>query len=524
MTKQKWLCLLIAAVWLMTGPAGPAAAQEPIPTDTATALPTETPTTPPTETATATPTETSTLTPTATASPTATVTPLPCPADSWEPNNNLGSGPALLNNQALSNALLTPLGDLDFFLLWGKSDRLYQVTTATGQGVDTRLRVYDPGGVLVAENDDYTPGNPASRVIFQALAEGWYAIGVDSPTPLDWGCKSYNLVALDVAPTPTATPTSTPTPWPTTTPKPPAPPGPAPTATPQPTDIPAEKAGDAYEPNYDPAHAAVIGVGQTLALNFNPVPPGSGPDNDFFRFSVKPGQRLRIETTNLAPGVDTNIILSLENGQVIAGNDDCQPGVRQSCLEWSPDYSGVVYLLIGPVGLVPDAATAGARAYSLTLKDLNLETPTPPASGYGQPAPWPVTPVSPTPTVTPGPTATPTALVQVRSFSLAPATATPKPLQSLSLAVTIYYDENNNQAPDASEGVVGAEVRALDSSTNQILGQTFTDGYGHATLTVAAIGEVRLSVPYLSYNQTVRPPGKELSLRLTPLQLPSLIP
>lgn len=518
MTKLKWLGLLITmALWMMNS-LGPAAAQEPAPTDTPAATPTETATATPTETATATPTETATL------PPTATVTPTPCPADPWEPNNTPGSGPALLNNQALGSGLLTPLDDLDFFLLWAKSGRLYQLTTATSQGVDTRLRVYDPNGTLVAENDDYIAGNPASRIIFQAAVEGWFAVSVDSATPLDWGCKTYNLVALDVAPTPTPTSTSTPTSTPTATPKPPATPGPAPTNTPQPTDVPAEKAGDAYEPNYDPAHAAVIGVGQTLTLNFNPVPPGGGTDNDFFRFSVKPGQRLRIETTNLAAGVDTNIILSLDNGQVIAGNDDCQPGGRQSCLEWTPDFSGVVYLLVGPVGLVPDAATAGARAYSLTIKDLNLETPAPASGGYGQPAPWPVTPVPPTPTVTAGPTATPTALVQVRSFSLAPPTATPKPLQSLSLAVTIYYDENNNQAPDASEGVVGAEVRALDSSTNQILGQTFTDGYGHATLTVAAIGEVRLSVPYLSYNQAVRPPGKELILRLTPLQLPSLIP
>jgi hypothetical protein len=43
-------------------------------------------------------------------------------------------------------------------------------------------------------------------------------------------------------------------------------------------------------------------------------------------------------------------------------------------------------------------------------------------------------------------------------------------------------------------------------------------------LSVAAPDEVRISVPYLGYNQAVRPPGKALSIRLVPMRLPSLIP
>jgi hypothetical protein len=115
-------------------------------------------------------------------------------------------------------------------------------------------------------------------------------------------------------------------------------------------------------------------------------------------------------------------------------------------------------------------------------------------------------------------------LVQVQSFSLAPPTGTPRPLQSVTLDVTIYYDANNNQAPDGEEGVTGIDVRALDGTSNQVLGQAFTDAYGHARLTVATADQVRLSVPYLGYNQAVRPPGKELVIRLAALQLPSLIP
>src|SRR5690606_13859225 len=119
-------------------------------------------------------------------------------------------------------------------------------------------------------------------------------------------------------------------------------------------------------------------------------------------------------------------------------NDDCTEGERRSCLEWTADYNGIVYLLVGPVGLVPDPNVPGASAYSLAIINLDMVTPTPavgsPGSpGYGQAAPWPVTPVPPTETATPTPSATPTVAVHVRSFSLVPPTITPKPLQSVTL-------------------------------------------------------------------------------------------
>jgi hypothetical protein len=154
---------------------------------------------------------------------------------------------------------------------------------------------------------------------------------------------------------------------------------------------------------------------------------------------------------------------------------------------------------------------------------------------YGEALPWAVTPLPPTPTPQPDEVgdgsaegeqgeAAPTSVVSVRSYSLAPPTATPLPLEAMTVQITVYYDENNNRAPDTNEGVAGLSVRALDGTTNQVLGQTFTDSYGHAVLAVSAPGEVRLSVPYLSYNQLIKPPGKELFVRLTPLRLPSLIP
>lgn len=433
----------------------------------------------------------------------------------------------------MNDLTLFPRGDADFFSLWGKAGKYYQVTTTTTGGVDTRVRVFDPTGAIVAENDDYTPGNPASRATFMAPGEGWFAVAVDSRAPTDWGCRKYSVTVIDVSP-PTPTPTATPG-------TPPTPTRPA-TPTPPPTAIPGEAMYDAYEPNAEFGTAANIGVGQTLNLNFNPYPAGSsGVDNDFFRLYVKAGDHLRIETASLAEGLDTNLILYRGDSLApLLGNDDCQPGERRSCLEWSPDYTGLAYLLAGPVGTIPEAVAAGSRAYTLVVSNLAGQALTPEAAGsqaitaaYGQPLPWAVTPVPPTPAGLLGGTpdwpggaspATPTAVVGVRTYSLTPPTPTPLPRQGVTVQLTIYYDENDNRGPDPNEGIAGLSIRALDSVSNQAIAQTFTDAYGHATLAVAAAGEVRLSVPYLGYNQAIQPPGKQLFVRLSPMRLPSLIP
>jgi hypothetical protein len=484
------------------------------------------------------------LWPTDTPTPTPTWSATPACADGWEPNQQPGSGAVLVIDQAISSLTLYPEGDVDFFLLWGKGGRYYRVTTATGDGLDTRIQIFDPVGDLVAENDDFEPGNPAGQVKFQAPGEGWFAVKVDSRVPTDWGCRGYSITAVDVSP-PTPTPTHTP-----------GPPPPSPTATGTPTPVPGQVQPDEYEPNYDFNTAANIGVGQTVNLNFNAYPPGSAQiDNDYFRLYVKVEERLLIKTANLAQGLDTNLILYRDNGAVIAGNDDCVPGERYSCIEWAPDYTGLAYVLAGPVGTIPEATAAGSRAYSLTVEDIAGQTSTPmpggnigvwptPTSVYGQPLPWPVTPIPPTSVaqaqasgaegplpmvngtapITTATVATSEAVVRVRPISVGPPTPTPRPMQSVTVELSVYYDENDNKAPDANEGVAGLSVRVLNASNNELLGQAFTDQSGHTNLTVAAPADVRVSVPYLGYNQSVQPPGKALTIRLVPMRLPSLIP
>lgn len=464
------------------------------------------------------PTATATGTPTSTPTPTVTPTPAESCEDPYEPNNQPGGGAVLLSNQPHAGLSLAPLGDVDYFQLWVKAGRYYQVDTATVEGVDTRLRLFDELGNLLAENDDYLTGNPASRLKFRAASEGWLFVAVDSLVPIEWGCRFYNISMIDVS-APTPTPTATPQPAGT----------PRPTAAPPPTNTPLPELFDAYEPNYDFTTAATVGVNQVIDLNFHVFPPGDpGIDHDFFRLYIKVGQELLIETTNLAPGLDTNVILYREDTtSVIAGNDDCGPGELRSCLTWSPDYTGIAYILIGPVGLMtPKGISAEALGYTLSVIDLTGQpTPAPTlAPAYGalrqaQDLPWPQDPPA-VPAVSP----TPAPQLRVQTFSLAPPTPTPLPLQPIVVELTVYYDENDNQAPDINEGVTGVTMQILDSLTNRVLGQAFTNNEGHATLFVSASKEIRLTVPYLGYSQAVKPPGGAFEIRIPAIHLPSLIP
>jgi len=441
-----------------------------------------------------------------------TATPVACP-DALEPNAQPGSGTLLISGDILDALTLSPLGDTDFFLLYAKAGEFTRLTTHTTDGVDTRLRIYDPAGTLVAENDDYQPSNPAAQINFQAPGDGFFAVAVDSRVPTDWGCRTYSIDANTVPP-PTATPTITP---PATA-----------TATPYPTAIPAVEQPDRFEPNYDPAHAANLGVGQTLILNFNPDPPGSGAvDNDFFRLYAKAGQQLQIETAALAPGLDTNLILYAADGVTpITGNDDCAPGQLASCLTWAPEQNQLVYLLVGPVGALPETVSVGARNYTLSVTDVSALPATPPAIGSPagrttwQNVPKVVPSATPTPTVTP----TPTPLIILQPLNLAPPTPTPLPQHSLTVGISVYYDQNNNRAPDIDEGITGISVRVLDRQTNRLITQIFTNEEGYAAVTVTAPGDIRVSVPYLGFNRTIRPPGDAISIRMPPLRLPSLIP
>jgi hypothetical protein len=98
---------------------------------------------------------------------------------------------------------LTLVGaDLDYFTGYLKAGQLLRLETAVYGSLDTRLRLFW-GGQQVAENDDRSPTDVGSTIIWPAPADGWYLALVEKATAAD---GVYDLAAALAAPT--ATPTA----------------------------------------------------------------------------------------------------------------------------------------------------------------------------------------------------------------------------------------------------------------------------------------------------------------------------
>ena len=98
----------------------------------------------------------------------------------------------------------------------------------------------------------------------------------------------------------------------------------------------------------------------------------------------------------------------------------------------------------------------------------------------------------------------------------APATAaTPAP-RFVPITLLVYYDSNDDRQPGAGEGIGGVSAQAYEASTNQLLAQGFTDDRGHLEFTVAALGPVRVSIPYLGFSQLVAGQGGSIYVRVAP--------
>ena len=76
------------------------------------------------------------------------------------------------NAAKLTDISLWPVGDQDYFMFFAKKGSTYEVfTTDLAAGLDTFLRVYDPSGNKIAENDDVDATNRRSQVQFTAEGE-----------------------------------------------------------------------------------------------------------------------------------------------------------------------------------------------------------------------------------------------------------------------------------------------------------------------------------------------------------------
>jgi len=195
------------------------------------ALPTVTPTPTPTQTPapTGTPLPTMTTLPTTTPLPTMrplpTVTPYTQP-DRGEPNNS----PETAFETVLGTTYEMTLGpggidDHDFFRVLVKAGNRYRCAAEKPTGVDPTLRVYSGTigqGELIAENDDASPTEIGSEVLFAAPYDGPVYVVVESRA----GYGSYTFICEGViytppvgglAPASTATVAAAPTEEPTAT-------------------------------------------------------------------------------------------------------------------------------------------------------------------------------------------------------------------------------------------------------------------------------------------------------------------
>ncbi len=118
-----------------------------------------------------------------------------------------------------------------------------------------------------------------------------------------------------------------------------------PTSTPEPTPsaTPTSTCADIYEPDDDWHAASGIFVhGGVQRHNFYPK-----NDRDFVRIDVNKGEQLSISTANLAPEVDTTLVLYERDGVTqLAYNDDDPATAPASLLRWRAPETGSYYLQI----------------------------------------------------------------------------------------------------------------------------------------------------------------------------------
>ncbi|MBN1179174.1 MAG: hypothetical protein JXD18_08185 [Anaerolineae bacterium] len=455
----------------------------------------------------------------ATATPTRTPTPTPTsapnPWDAYEQNDTYTT--AYVLPVAVSVSLSSedgkanfapynhlPDDDIDWFAFYVRNGQQYQAYTSDLNDADTVLQVYNRNNSTTpVQSDDNGGGGFSSKVTWQASYDGWYYLRVSNNTDTT---GTYNLTIAEVG---VGTPTATTTALPTNTPIPGADPD-----------------ADGCENNLNFDTACIIAPDHTQTFNFVPAFPGV--DNDFFKLWIKPNLIYECQTSDLAPGIDPNMIVYDQNRNAIGGNDDIEPGDLNSRFAYYAPYEGWLYILVGYGNRTPP------NIYNSDY-DLTCEISVP-----GQPSATP-TRTSPAATSTPRPdaTSTPTSASgspvpttqggngSADALNIRPmATPTPRPtseapsLHFVPVDMLVYYDANSDRSPGAGEGIAGVLLMAYDTATGQEIAQGFTDELGHLEFTAAVQGLVRLRIPYLGISYVVGQDSDTVYVRIAPGSTP----
>jgi hypothetical protein len=132
-------------------------------------------------------------------------------------------------------------------------------------------------------------------------------------------------------------------------------------------------------------------------------------------------------------------------------------------------------------------------------------------------------------TLTPSPEPHPARRIElVHGPAAIQPTATEAPPTTITVAVIIAYDENVNHAVDPAEGVRGIPVRIVDTATNRVLAQAFTDESGYARIQIQTNARISLVVPYFGQSWDIshgyRGTESAFTLLLPAGNQPGLIP
>jgi len=427
------------------------------------------------------------------ATPTPTNTPLPG-EDDYEPNNSRTSAYVLpiATSASATDANFWPQPDEDWYAFYVKDDREYRASTSNLVGVDTYVEVFDRDGDRVAKDNDGGGGFASKAEWGSSYSDDYYYIRVTNLVDTSESEDTYDLTVSQISESATSTP--------------------KPTSS-GPTPIPG---ADQFEPNFEFDLASTIATGVTYQANFIPGVSGA-EDNDYYKIWIKPGLHFMCETLELAPGVDTNMIVYDGNRNGIGGNDDVKLGEYRSRFAYFSTYEGWLYILVGHGGRLPASELEDSN-YKIRCE---MEVPGQ-ATATSTPEPS-----SPQRTATPRPPSAPTATppspqdLTVRPLTTpTPAPATTPAPRFIPISLLVYYDATEDSQPGAGEGIAGISAQAYDATTNQLLAQGFTDEQGNLEFTVSASGPVRVTVPFFGFSQLAAGEGASIYLRVPPQRLP----
>jgi hypothetical protein len=229
-------------------------------------------------------------------------------------------------------------GDVDWASFQAVGGQVYAIWTSDQRGNnDTVLGLYDAARQKLAENDDSAEDIPASRLVWQAPADGTgtYLVKVSPFEPTVGGCDLEYTLHVDTLA---------------------AMPSPAPTPTPP------HYEPDEYEPD-DAMHQAnriVVhsGVPQDHAFH-------SYHDQDWVKFWAWTGYTYTIKT-EVGPGTATELDLYKPDGQRLPVEDDGGGESAASRIEWKATETGSYFVRVTYSGISSSSNRGLASPYGLT--------------------------------------------------------------------------------------------------------------------------------------------------------------